>query len=168
MKLLQKIDPNGIEKTYLNSLEERLISVHCTEWVYSTIKWYSVAAEKNKRRYYLLTIIAIIIPLANFFITLFLDDKWISLLPLISSTSVSMLNLLQCQKKWTSYRSTLERLKGLTERYLCLDDYKYNNFIIDFENIVMQENKEWMKYVQTNNDSIEDNSRICGKIENKK
>lgn len=51
MGLLQKIDPNGIEKAYLNSLEERLIRAQCTEWIYSTIKWYFVAAKKNKRMF---------------------------------------------------------------------------------------------------------------------
>lgn len=89
----------------------------------SSMKWYMKNAVKNRKRFYLLSFLTIIMPLLA---TLFngwvgLPNSYIknlvSFCSMLATLSASALGLMKCQEKWILYRNTVEKMKKLVSLY---------------------------------------------------
>lgn len=88
-----------------------------------SMEWYMKNAVKNKRRFYILSFMTIVMPLLT---TLF--NAWmgiseayakniVSLCSMLAALAASALCLLKCQEKWILYRTTVEKMKKMLSMY---------------------------------------------------
>ena len=88
-----------------------------------SMKWYMVNAVKNRRRFYILSFMTIILPLLNTLVNAWvgIPDGYakniVSLCSMLAALSASTLCLFKCQEKWILYRTTVERMKRLLSKY---------------------------------------------------
>jgi len=123
------------------------------------INWYSNKSLTNKKLFYwlqsLVIILAAIIPLLSGFV----DDfgkcmgMLIGFIGAVVAILSGLLALYKFQEKWTAYRTTSETLKH--EKFLFethTDPYDeeenaFQIFVKRIENIISRENTEWNKYI---------------------
>ena len=127
-------------------------------------QWYSRKATRNKKCYYVFqTLVIVFSAVTTLTIGLgiyFPEFRWIRLLALIMTASVTVLASLQkvfrVQENWIEYRNTTEALKK--ERYLHLaglDEYAKAKsadklFIARVEDLISRQNTAWVARSHSN------------------
>lgn len=128
--------------------------------VLDQIDWYSSNSAKNKRLYFSLVVIDIIlsamIPFAVLFMDIFKNVNYIiaamgSIVTIVSG----VVSTFQFQKKWIEYRTTAETLKHTnylyvtkTNPYSREDAFSY--FVQNVESLISTQNTNWAFYIQKN------------------
>ncbi len=134
------------EDEYLKKLKEECECDRALLRFYHSLMWYIKSSRKYRFLYYLFNIIAISAPIIGTVLTIWLENKWISICSALSSLSVSMLSLFQCQKRWRLYRCTAEKIKILFENYFS-EAINKKQLITEMNNVHNQENIVWSEEI---------------------
>ena len=135
-----------------------------------SMEWYMKNAIKNKRRFYILSFMTIVMPLLT---TLF--SAWVgiseayaknivSLCSMLAALAASALCLLKCQEKWILYRTTVEKMKKILSmhRAVQLGEGEIIKLMRDLEDCMDNERVKWHDLREnpkdnTNSDGSTDN-----------
>lgn len=137
----------------------------------SSMEWYTENAVKNRRRFYFLSLLTIIMPLLATLINGWVGvpnsyiKNLVSLCSMLAAVAASSLSLLKCQEKWILYRSTVERMKSLLALYRAgeIGKKELSTLIQKLEDCMDEEHLEWreMRSMQrsgsTNNEADREN-----------
>ncbi len=95
-----------------------------------SVNWYHQSAKKCKKMFYLLSIIAIVLPTAVTVLSAFTENFWVklfvSILSALTAICTSLLTLFKVQHKWIQFRTTAETLHTELSLFIsCTGDYSY-------------------------------------------
>ena len=129
---------------------------YINERLNNQINWYDKESIKNKRWFYTLSILEILLALSIPFLSnLTIEESlWLSriigLLGLVIAAIASILLLSKFQANWIEYRLTSESLKSEKFMYLTKSgpygqDQSCQNLVQRIEGIMSKENSNWFK-----------------------
>jgi len=143
------------------------INQYIEDRIEDELAWYSAKASSNKKWYYGLVSIQIVLAAMIPFVTLFSDIEitkyMIALLATIVTIVSGALSTFQYQKKWIEYRTTSETIKHEKFMFLSkINPYNLKNrnsvLVKRIEALISKENTSWSFYAQNiNSESEEDN-----------
>lgn len=154
------------EKNDIRNLCEIITDQVLQKRVGGSMEWYMRNAIKNRRRFYVLSFMTIVMPLLT---TMF--NAWIgipegyvknlvSLFSMLAALAASALCLLKCQEKWILYRTTVENMKKLLSLYRAgqvgEDDLK--KLMWELEECMDNERLEWLNIGKIQKDVKNSNS----------
>lgn len=117
----------------------------------SSMEWYTKNAVKNRRRFYFLSFLTIIMPLLATLINGWVGvpnsyiKNLVSLCSMLAAVAASSLSLLKCQEKWILYRSTVEGMKRLLSLYRAgeIGKGEFVTLIQKLEDCMNEEHLKW-------------------------
>lgn len=103
-----------------------------------SVYWYHQSARKCKKMFYLLSIIAIVLPTAVTVLSAFTENfvvkLTVSILSALTAICTSLLTLFKVQQKWIQFRTTAETMHTELSLFLsCTGDYSYASLKKTFE-----------------------------------
>lgn len=124
----------------------------------STGEWYIEKATHYKRIFYVLSMMAIVLPLVISAINVLGEDygACIRVITTIGSTMVAMatgiLTFTKCREKWTLYRSSIEKMKKELSLYSVgeKDDEALHKMVCRLEEMMEDERNKWREIQQEN------------------
>jgi len=135
-------------------------------------RWYSKRSRQNKRWFYCLRIMEIVLAaLIPFLVASELPETWkipvVGFMGICIAVITGIMSLCGFEKKWIAYRTTSETMKMLKYIYITHaspydDQNRFKRFVNDIENLISKENKEWQTIIR---DMLKNSDQNRNKIE---